>query len=465
MAPDQDSLRQRKIAATDDNVVAAGEALLPQDRISTLKGIRPNEVVIDGIIYDIGSFSHPGGDSIYLFGGNDVTAQYQMIHPYHTSKHLAKMRSVGRVPDYACEYRFDSDFGKEIKKEVFRIVHRGREFGTPGFLARAAVYLTFFFAMQALWVFSGTSYSLAIAYGVAHALIGLNVQHDANHGAVSKMTWVNDLLGWGADFIGGCKYLWMEKHWTHHVFTNHPEKDPDGFSAEPFLLFNHYKVGNPKRTFLHAYQAFYFVFVLSGYWLSSVFCFAEVYDLQDRGARGVGLSFPNPWVTSRGKYALAMRILYHITNLIIPLYKNCSWSTVGHIYVMGVAGSLTLGLLFTLSHNFEDAERDPTAEVRSTGQAVCWYKTQVETSSTYGGWTAGALTGGLNFQIEHHLFPRMSSAWYPYIAPKVREICQKHGVRYTYYPWVWQNLISTIKYTHAMGNVDQFKPNPFKGET
>ena len=46
------------------------------------------------------------------------------------------------------------------------------------------------------------------------ALIGLNVQHDANHGAASRKVWVNDLLGLGADFIGGCKWLWMEKHWT-----------------------------------------------------------------------------------------------------------------------------------------------------------------------------------------------------------------------------------------------------------
>jgi fatty acid desaturase (delta-4 desaturase) len=462
MAPDQDQLRQRNKIAVVDEVDEVDDSL----RISTLNGIKPNEVVMDGIIYDITNFDHPGGDSIYMFGGNDVSVHYKMIHPYHTSKHLEKMKRVGRVPDYTNEYRFDSKFANEIKREVFKIVHRGKEFGTTGYFVRAFFYVAFFFAMQALWVVNGTSYSLAIAYGMAHALIGLNVQHDANHGAASKKTWVNDLLGWGADFIGGCKYLWMEKHWTHHVFTNHPTKDPDGRSAEPFLLFNNYNVGSPKRSFYHAYQAFYLVLVLSGYWLSSVFCLQEVYDLQDRGARAAGFSFPNQWVKSRGKYALAMRILYHITNLVIPLYKDFSWSTLGHIYVMGVAGSLSLGLLFTLSHNFEHTERDPTAHAKKTGESVCWYKAQVETSSTYGGLVAGCLTGGLNFQVEHHLFPRMSSAWYPYIAPKVREICQKHGVRYAYYPWVWQNMISTLKYTHAMGNPSQhFKANPFKGET
>jgi fatty acid desaturase len=132
---------------------------------------------------------------------------------------------------------------------------------------------------------------------------------------------------------------------------------------------------------------------------------------------------------------------------------------------MGIAGSLALGLLFTLSHNFENADRDPTKSVRETGEPVCWFKAQVQTSSTYGGILAGWLTGGLNFQVEHHLFPRMSSAWYPYIAPTVREICKKHGVNYTYYPWVWQNLYSTLKYTHEVGNGSHWKNNPFKGET
>ena len=60
-------------------------------------------MVIDGVIYDIHSFTHPGGDSINVFGGNDATTVYKMIHPYHTSKHLEKMKKVGVVPDYKCE--------------------------------------------------------------------------------------------------------------------------------------------------------------------------------------------------------------------------------------------------------------------------------------------------------------------------------------------------------------------------
>jgi fatty acid desaturase (delta-4 desaturase) len=213
MAPDADKVRQRRSRLISANIGRSVSDSETVERIVTLKGLRGNEVCIDGIIYDISSFDHPGGDSIKLFGGNDVTVQYKMIHPYHTTKHLEKMTAVGKTPDYAPEYKWDSPFEREIKQEVFKIVRRGKEFGTVGYFFRAAFYLAIFFYLQYLWM-QKSSYTLAIVYGISMGLIGLNVQHDANHGAASKKVWVNDLLGLGADLIGGCKWLWMEKHWT-----------------------------------------------------------------------------------------------------------------------------------------------------------------------------------------------------------------------------------------------------------
>ena len=115
-------------------------------------------------------------------------------------------------------YKFDTPFEREIKQEVFKIVRRGREFGTLGWYFRAACYISLFFYMQFLWVTTKTSFAMAIVYGVSQAFIGLNVQHDANHGAASRRPWVNNLLGLGADFIGGSKWLWMEQHWTVSPF-------------------------------------------------------------------------------------------------------------------------------------------------------------------------------------------------------------------------------------------------------
>ena len=59
--------------------------------------LKTTEISISGNIYDISDFSHPGGNVIQFFGGNDVTVQYKMIHPHHTEKHLEKMKMVGKV--------------------------------------------------------------------------------------------------------------------------------------------------------------------------------------------------------------------------------------------------------------------------------------------------------------------------------------------------------------------------------
>lgn len=304
---------------------------------------------------------------------------------------------------------------------------------------------------------------MAVAYGVAHALIGLNVQHDANHGAASRNHIINDILGLGADFIGGSKWLWQEQHWTHHTYTNHKDKDPDSFGAEPYLLFNDYPLDHPARSWIHRFQAFFYLPVLGGYWLAAVFN-PQVIDLRQRGALKIGMKMESDHVKKSRKYARALRALYILTNVVAPLVHDRSWATVGQVLLMGVAESLTLAVLFSLSHNFEHVDRDPTQSARKNGEPVCWFKSQVETSSTYGGFISGALTGGLNFQVEHHLFPRMCSANYPFIAPKVREICKKHGVRYAYYPWVWQNLASTLKYMNAVGTGEHWKKNPLLGE-
>jgi acyl-lipid (7-3)-desaturase (Delta-4 desaturase) len=368
---------------------------------------------------------------------------------------------------FAGRYKFGTDFEREIKREVFKIVNRGSEFATPGFLFRAAVYILTYFALQYAWLTKGSSWQLAVAYGVIQALIGMNVQHDANHGAVSKRyPLANDLMGLGADFIGGSKWLWMEQHWTHHAYTNHAAKDPDSFSGEPIFIWNDYPVDHPKRHWHHKFQGVYYLAILSLYWVSAVFN-PQVLDLRQRGAYEVGIQMENDYVKSRRKYAIALRCMYIYIHVVHPFqFHGLGLRPLMDILILGFVESLTLAVLFSLSHNFEHVDRDPTEPTKLDGDGkVCWFKSQVETSSTYGGAISGYLTGGLNFQIEHHLFPRMSSAWYPYIAPKVREVCAKHGVRYAYYPWVHQNLWSTIQYMHRAGTGANWRDgNPYTGK-
>jgi len=462
MAPKEESatlLRNRKLAVEGSNDEA--ETILKN--VKPLAKLAGNEVAIDGFIYDISDFKHPGGNTIKLFGGNDVTVQYKMIHPHHGSKQVEKMRLVGKIDNYVPEYEFDTPFEREMKEEVFKIVRRGREFGTTGYFFRAFFYIGLLISLTYVWVTQGSSYPLAFVIGISQAFIGLNVQHDANHGAASKKPWVNDLLGFGANFIGGDKWNWMCQHWTHHAYTNHSTKDPDSFSSEPIFIFNDYPPGHPNRRWWMRFQGVYFLFILSFYWLSSVFN-PQVWTLNHSGAAFVGIKMDNDFLVNRRIWARTIRAIYIYINIVTPfLHHGLSLTPLMHVWTLAVAESLMLSGLFSLSHNFLKVERDPTKNFRENGKTVCWFKSQVETSSTYGGFISGCLTGGLNMQIEHHLFPRMSSAWYPYIRPTVQRVCEKHGVQYVYYPWILTNFMSTIRYMHRAGNGSNWDPDPLSG--
>ena len=81
------SLRQRLVQEKDED-----QDEYVNDPIfrlmDTIKELRRNEIAIDGIVYDLTYFRHPGRNSIKIFGGNDVNFQYKIIHPSHTSKNL-----------------------------------------------------------------------------------------------------------------------------------------------------------------------------------------------------------------------------------------------------------------------------------------------------------------------------------------------------------------------------------------
>jgi acyl-lipid (7-3)-desaturase (Delta-4 desaturase) len=119
MAPDGEKVRQRRV--TSSKIQSSTFVGTENDPSTTttpttqkcipLSQLKTNEMCIDGIIYNIEEFStkHPGGNTFLTFGGNDVTTQYKMIHPYHTNKHLLKMGPpVGIVQDYYSELRIFS---------------------------------------------------------------------------------------------------------------------------------------------------------------------------------------------------------------------------------------------------------------------------------------------------------------------------------------------------------------------
>jgi fatty acid desaturase (delta-4 desaturase) len=118
---DTSNLRHRNGMTTKDDmlaregvddpaaVIVAGTYTTPNGgggRIDSITNLKGSEVAIEGIIYDLTGFQHPGGNIVHIFGGNDVTVQYKMMHPFHTARHLEKLKPVGRVSDWKPECVF-----------------------------------------------------------------------------------------------------------------------------------------------------------------------------------------------------------------------------------------------------------------------------------------------------------------------------------------------------------------------
>jgi len=291
--------------------------------------------------------------------------------------------------------------------------------------------------------------------GIMHAQIGLSVQHDASHGSISPNPSINAFFSYGADWSGHSRWIWLQQHvlW-HHPYTNVHGKDMDAQSAEPALVFHDYSAsstkGNPPGSPFLKFQHFITNAVLMFYGPSILYNLSYLMNM--RHSEKVPLSVSSgPYMSEQKTTAWALRLWYYVRIVLAPWLLAGTPLLVTAFLCITVNGAI-LTFLFVVSHNFEGADRDPVP-ANAESAPVCWYKLQTETSCTYGGTTAMLLTGGLNFQIEHHLFPRMSSWNYPAMRPVIQDCCKRHGVKYTYFPSLASNMMSMLKYMRKVGIV------------
>lgn len=328
-----------------------------------------------------------------------------------------------------------------------------------GFWVRTFLICTATLFLEYRWVTTGTILA-GICVGCLHAQIGLSVQHDASHGALSSNPSINAFFAYGADWIGNSRWIWLQQHilW-HHPHTNHQDFDPDASSAEPLLVFNDYsKGGSGKKPVkpLVSWQDYITYAVLSMYGPGVVYNPGGIVTMRHNEHIPESVS-KSVFYSKQKPLAYFFRLFYFVRIVLAPWYFSGTPLYISFFLVNIVTGIL-LTMVFVVSHNFEGSDRDPLKlaekeKKRSKEEEgpICWYKMQAETSCTYGGTIGMLATGGLNLQIEHHLFPRLSSWYYPHIQESIRKCCERHSVKYTYYPTLIQNTISMLKYMREVG--------------
>lgn len=275
--------------------------------------------------------------------------------------------------------------------------------------------------------------------------VGFCVMHDANHGSYSKINWLNKLLGHTMIILGGNAQNWKVQHGEHHTYTNVHDHDHD-ISTISLLRFS---PETPKKK-IHKYQhwyAWFFYGFLTLSWIS-LKDFFQFFKFKNEGLiqKYKGNSTSEFWLI------IFSKVLYYTLFLALPIILidlPVWWIIIGFIAMHFFAG-IIISTVFQLAHVMEESDfpkPDETGTIQNQW-AIHQLKTTVNFSnSRILNWSLG----GLNRQIEHHLFPDISHVHYNEISKIVRQTAEEFGIPYNFKPTLASAFISHINQLKKLG--------------
>jgi linoleoyl-CoA desaturase len=305
--------------------------------------------------------------------------------------------------------------------------------------AYIALYTHLVFFTPVTWV----AVVECVLMGIATASIGFNVMHDGGHGSFSNSKLWNYLAAYSVNGLGASMIMWMNKHnIIHHTYTNIEGVDDD-IEIKPFLRM----APTQKHYAIHRYQYIYF-------WLLYallLFFWVFMMDFQKYFTRKVG-NIPikkMSWFDHLG-FWLA-KLFYGFTMIFVPIWV-CGWMNwlVGLCILYAVAG-LVLSVVFQLAHTVEETAYPVPNE--SNDMESEWAVHQIQTTANFAthNKVVSWFVGGLNFQIEHHLFPKISHVHYPAISKIIRQTCEEFNIHYIEFKRTRDAIVSHIQHLKRMG--------------
>ncbi len=279
----------------------------------------------------------------------------------------------------------------------------------------------------------------SISIGFAMAAVGFNVQHDGSHGAYSARGRVNRLAALALDTIGASSYVWA---WKHNVF-HHSNPNCVGLDADIDLQPLCRLAPRQRR---HAWQRFQHVYIWGLYaLLAPKWLFDDARDVIN-GKVG-GRTFPRP--TGWNLFLLCAGKAFFIGwSMVIPSLLH----PVSHVAAAWLIGSVTISVVMAMVFQMAHVVERAMFSDEST-RAMTWAEHQVRSTADFAQGSALVTwyTGALNFQIEHHLFPKICHLHLPALAPIVRRTCEEFGVPYFAYPTTRSALVSHTRWLRSMG--------------
>ncbi len=284
----------------------------------------------------------------------------------------------------------------------------------------------------------------SLFFGFILACIGFIIMHEANHGSYSSRKWVNEVLGLTLNALGGNSFIWKQKHnIIHHTFTNIDGVDDD-IAKSPFIRMCRSQVWMPAHRLQHFYTPLLYA-LSSMIWI--LFQDFEKYfrkKIVDRPLPKMSASEHLIFWTSKTLYLL----FYIAIPIVLMGWKSWLLFFLG----MHIGLGLTLSIVFQLAHVVEETKFDA---VNGDAKQIEneWAIHQVVTTANFSAnnriisW----FVGGLNYQIEHHLFPRISHIHYPALSKLVQAECAAFDVPYNTLPTFKDAIVSHFRFIRTLG--------------
>lgn len=282
--------------------------------------------------------------------------------------------------------------------------------------------------------------------GLGMSGLGLAVMHDANHGSYSSNQKVNDFVGFIIHFIGGYHINWKIQHNVlHHSFTN-----VEGFDEDIEAGVMRFSPAQERKG-IFKYQVFYAPFLYA--LLTLNWFFVKDFDQLSRYKEKDLLKTQNITYGQAIRRVIFHKIWYFLLFIVLPIaVLSISWWQVmlGFLLMHFICGEI-LSLIFQPAHVLEETDFYETDESGSIENN--WAVHQVRTTANFGNgskWFTW-FVGGLNHQVEHHLFPHICHVHYPEISKIIKETTAEFNLPYHQHKTFFGALRSHFTLLHKLG--------------
>lgn len=295
------------------------------------------------------------------------------------------------------------------------------------------------------------NYAIWAVLGFAFIMVTVNIGHDAIHGSYSDKKWVNQLLSHTFNLNGASAYMWTKMHNTaHHTYPNVDGYDED-IESLPIIRMSPKKKLKPVHRFQHIYSFFFYGLATLSWVL--------VKDYVKFFKNDVGNFSGQKHAKKEYFYLFFYKIINYTLFFILPMIfiPNPWWHILLGFLLMHFVAGFSVAIIFMLAHIVEETHfpiADENGQLKNS-----WHIHQFYTTANFARKSrlAGFLTGGLNLQVEHHIFSNICSIHYRSISGIVKHTAEQYGVPYfeaSFPRAIW----SHINFLRKMGKYEDYKP-------